>query len=62
MKEHRSTLRFSITIWFMILTFVVVILMLTAFTIISSSVFRRTIREYLIGAVEANVDKIIYVN
>ena len=56
----KKSIRFKLTLWFCAALALVVGLTFAAVRIASSTVLRATIRDYLIGAVEENIDKIGY--
>ncbi|MCR4891779.1 MAG: HAMP domain-containing histidine kinase [Lachnospiraceae bacterium] len=59
MKE-RMSIRLKMTLWYSLLICIIVTLTVLAFYFASKSVLRLQSRDYLIAAVEENVDKITY--
>ena len=59
--KNRSV-RFKLTLWFSLALTVVAAITFVAVRFTSRTVLRGTVRDYLISAVEANVNKIKYVN
>ena len=58
----KRSIRFKMTLWFSLVLIAIVALTFLAVYWASSSVLRKTIRDYLISTVEANVDEIQFVS
>ena len=58
----KRSIRFKLTLWFSLAQIAVVAITLAAVLGASQTVLRSTVRNYLIGTVEENVDSIDYVS
>ena len=58
---RRRAIRFRITLWFIVVMIAIIALTVLAVRWAGSSILRKTVRDYLISAVEENTDKIAYV-
>ena len=58
---RNRTIRFKITLWYTILLLLVSLLTIFAVRLASGFVLRNTVREYLVGVVEANSDELAFV-
>lgn len=58
--KNRS-LRFKITLWTTVTSLILLVIIFYLLVIISSSVLQKTIRNYLLSAVDSNSDKITYI-
>ena len=54
------SIRFRITLWFTVVILIIIIVLFMIFRIVSASVLRKTIRNYLISAVDSNINTIEY--
>ena len=59
MKQR--SIRFKITAWFAVMLIAIVSLTFVLFHLISSSVLKRAMHDYLVSSVEMNVDDVIYI-
>ena len=58
---RNRSIRFKITLWYTILLLLVSLLTIFAVRLASGFVLRNTVREYLVGVVEANSDELAFV-